>query len=165
MRLYQVDVDFTVTKRIYMEAECTEQARALVEEECKNNPNQFVLKNDACVGIEVTGVSECDQEVAEEPKKLWWTEKIEAVVKAAKEGRLQIDRIKEGKMMGYVFWTGRGKLRERLGRFKRLDVESEPANVIFSTPNRKKEYAVDIYTLKEKSLNKLYRCIVPEKEE
>ena len=57
MKEYAVDVDITVSKRIYVEAESEEQAKELVDEMMKY-PHYYYTKADAYVGHEITDINE-----------------------------------------------------------------------------------------------------------
>lgn len=59
MKNYAVDVDITVSKRIYVEAENEEEAKAKVEEMMKY-PHYYYTKADAYVCHEITDVNEDD---------------------------------------------------------------------------------------------------------
>lgn len=59
---YRVDVDFQVTKSIYVEAESEEQAEQLVMEKVKDNPYVYCMAPDCCLDSEVTGVWQEEQE-------------------------------------------------------------------------------------------------------
>lgn len=47
MKQFRVDVDFRVTKGIYVDAETAEQAEAIVEQRCKDNPYQYTSNPDS----------------------------------------------------------------------------------------------------------------------
>ena len=57
MKHYEVDVDITMSKRIYVDAENEQQAREIVEEKMKY-PHYYYTKADAYVGHEITDVNE-----------------------------------------------------------------------------------------------------------
>ena len=57
MKEFTVDVDITVSKRIYVEAENEEEAKAKVEEMMKY-PHYYYTKADAYVCHEITDVCE-----------------------------------------------------------------------------------------------------------
>ena len=59
MEEFTVDVDITVSKRIYVEAENEKEARAKVEEMMKY-PHYYYTKADAYVCHEITDVCEDD---------------------------------------------------------------------------------------------------------
>ena len=59
MKEFTVDVDITVSKRIYVEAENEEEAKAKVEEMMKY-PHYYYTKADAYVCHEITDVCEDD---------------------------------------------------------------------------------------------------------
>lgn len=59
---YRVDVDFQVTKSIYVEAESEEQAEQLVMEKVKDNPYTYCMNPDSCLDSEVSGVCLEEQE-------------------------------------------------------------------------------------------------------
>lgn len=58
MKSYAVDVDITISKRIYVDAENEEQAKAIVDEKVKNYPHYYYTKADAYVCHEITDVYE-----------------------------------------------------------------------------------------------------------
>ena len=62
MKEYRVDVDFRVTKCIYIDAETPEEAEEKVREKCKANPYQYTCNADSAEPIEVTYVVECDEQ-------------------------------------------------------------------------------------------------------
>ena len=59
MKEFTVDVDITVSKRIYVKAENEEEAKAKVEEMMKY-PHYYYTKADAYVCHEITDVCEDD---------------------------------------------------------------------------------------------------------
>lgn len=63
MKHFIVDVDFTVTKRLYVEAENAEQASQMVKDKCKVNPSQYYTQADACLEACITEVNEDCYEV------------------------------------------------------------------------------------------------------
>lgn len=58
MKKFRVDVDFRVTKCIYVDAETAEQAEQIVEQRCKDNPYQYTNNPDACTDYSVCDVNE-----------------------------------------------------------------------------------------------------------
>ena len=64
MKQFRVDVDFRVTKCIFVDAETAEQAEEIVEQRCKDNPYQYTSDPDAC-----TDYSSCDVNEDDEPDK------------------------------------------------------------------------------------------------
>ena len=64
MKHYVIDVDITVSKRIYLDAENEEKAKAILKKNMEH-PHYYYTKADAFVGYEVTDINE-DTE-AEEP--------------------------------------------------------------------------------------------------
>lgn len=62
MKQYAIDVDFRVTKRIYVDAENEEQAEAMVEKKLKENPYEYCMQCDACTDFPITDVNECEEE-------------------------------------------------------------------------------------------------------
>lgn len=58
---FEVDVDFRVTKCIFVDAETAEQAEEIVEQRCKDNPYQYTIDPDACTDYSICDVSECDE--------------------------------------------------------------------------------------------------------
>ena len=66
MKHYEVDVDFRVTKRIYIDAENEEQAEQAVEQKCKDNPYEYCLHPDACTDYSICEVNECEDENQED---------------------------------------------------------------------------------------------------
>ena len=58
MANFIVDVDFTMSKRIQVEAESEEQAKSIIERMIKENPYNFACNFDACVGSKVIDVNE-----------------------------------------------------------------------------------------------------------
>ena len=61
MKHYVIDVDITVSKRIYLDAESEEQAKAIVKKNMEY-PHYYYTKADAFVGYEVTDINEEDDE-------------------------------------------------------------------------------------------------------
>ena len=57
MKHYEVDVDITMSKRIYVDAENEQQAREIVEEKMKY-PHYYYTKADAYVEHKITDVNE-----------------------------------------------------------------------------------------------------------
>jgi antitoxin component of RelBE/YafQ-DinJ toxin-antitoxin module len=66
---FAIDVDFRVTKRIYVDAETAEQAEQMVEERCKANPYQYTSNIDACTDYSIIEVSECEDDTDADPLK------------------------------------------------------------------------------------------------
>lgn len=62
---FAIDVDFRVTKRIYVDAENAEQAKQKVEERCKANPCQYTSDIDACTDYSIIEVNECEDDNAD----------------------------------------------------------------------------------------------------
>lgn len=58
MANFIADVDFTMSKRIQVEAESEEQAKSIVERLIRENPYDFAQKFDAFVGAKVIDVNE-----------------------------------------------------------------------------------------------------------
>ena len=67
MKQYRVDVDFRVTKCIYVDAETPEEAEEKVREKCKNNPYQYTCNADTAEAMDVTDVTECEDDGDAEP--------------------------------------------------------------------------------------------------
>lgn len=57
MKEYAIDIDITVSKRIYVDAENEEQAKEIVRDKMKY-PHYYYTKADACVGYEITDINE-----------------------------------------------------------------------------------------------------------
>lgn len=62
MKQFRVDVDFRVTKCIFVDAETAEQAEEIVEQRCKDNPYQYTNNPDACTDYSICDVNECEDE-------------------------------------------------------------------------------------------------------
>ena len=62
MRHFQVDIDFTVTKHLYIDAESEEQAQEIVKQKLDDNPYDYCLQPDACVDYNITDVSEYEDD-------------------------------------------------------------------------------------------------------
>lgn len=58
MKNFIIDVDFTMSKRIQVEAENEERAKAIVNGWIKYNPYEFAHNFDAYVTHEITDVNE-----------------------------------------------------------------------------------------------------------
>jgi hypothetical protein len=58
MKEFAVDVDITVSKRIYVDAENEDDARKQVEEKVRNYPYYYYTKADAYVSHEITDINE-----------------------------------------------------------------------------------------------------------
>ncbi len=65
MKHYVIDVDITVSKRIYLDAENEEKAKAILKKNMEY-PHYYYTKADAFVGYEVTDINEEDPEPEEE---------------------------------------------------------------------------------------------------
>lgn len=61
MKQFRVDVDFRVTKCIFVDAETAEQAEEIVEQRCKDNPYQYTSDPDACTDYSICDVNECEE--------------------------------------------------------------------------------------------------------
>lgn len=59
---FAIDVDFRVTKRIYVDAETAEQAEQIVKEKLDNNPYEYCMTPDACADYEIYEVNECEED-------------------------------------------------------------------------------------------------------
>ena len=66
---FAIDVDFRVTKRIYVDAENEEQAEQLAKEKLDNNPYQYCTSPDSCTDFDIYEVSECEEEEKSELDK------------------------------------------------------------------------------------------------
>lgn len=66
MRQYAVDMDITVSKRIYVDAEDEQQARQIVEEKMKH-PHYYYSKADAYVSHEITDINPEEPEDSSDP--------------------------------------------------------------------------------------------------
>ena len=62
---FAVDVDFRVTKRIYIDAENEEQAESKVKEMLDNNPYEHCTRPDSCTDYEICEVNECEEDDAD----------------------------------------------------------------------------------------------------
>ena len=60
MKEFTVEVDITVSKRIYVEAENEEEAEKKVNEMVRNNPGDYYTKANAYVCHEITDCYEDD---------------------------------------------------------------------------------------------------------
>ena len=58
MKQFEVDVDITMSKRIYVDAENEDEAREKVEQRMKENPYEYAHSFDAYVKHEITDVNE-----------------------------------------------------------------------------------------------------------
>lgn len=56
---FAIDIDFRVTKRIYVDAENEEQAEKLAKEKLDTNPYQYCTDPDCCTDYEIFEVSDC----------------------------------------------------------------------------------------------------------
>jgi hypothetical protein len=68
MKHFEVDVDITMSKRISVEAESEEHAKAIVNGWMKYNPYEYAHSFDAYVKHEITDVNE-EEESEPDPKK------------------------------------------------------------------------------------------------
>lgn len=59
---FAIDVDFRVTKRIYIDAENEEQAEQKVKEMLDNNPYEYCTRPDSCTDFEIYEVNECEED-------------------------------------------------------------------------------------------------------
>lgn len=66
MKQFRVDVDFRVTKCIYVDAETAEQAEQIVKQRCKDNPYQYTSNPDYS---ELDTIVEVNEEEDEEERK------------------------------------------------------------------------------------------------
>lgn len=60
MKNFILDVDFVMSKRIRVEAENEEQARAIFERLLKENPYDYARRFDAFVGHKIIDINEED---------------------------------------------------------------------------------------------------------
>ena len=58
MKQFTLDVDFTMSKRISVEAESEEQAKAILNGGIKYNPYEYAHSFDAYVKHEITDINE-----------------------------------------------------------------------------------------------------------
>ena len=58
MKTYAVDVDITISKRFYVDAENEKEARKIANEKVRNYPHYYYTKADAYVSHEITDVNE-----------------------------------------------------------------------------------------------------------
>lgn len=58
MKQFEVDIDITMSKRIYVDAENEDEAREKVENNMKENPYQYAYDFAAYVSHEITDVNE-----------------------------------------------------------------------------------------------------------
>lgn len=65
MKQFAIDVDFRVTKRIYVDAETAEQAEKLAKEKLDSNPYQYCTTPDSCTDFDICEVSECEEDDAD----------------------------------------------------------------------------------------------------
>ena len=56
MKHFQVDIDITMSKRLYLVAESEDDARSIVEKKFEKNPYDVAYSFDAYVGHEITSV-------------------------------------------------------------------------------------------------------------
>jgi hypothetical protein len=61
MKQFRVDVDFRVTKCIFVDAETAEQAEEIVEQRCKDNPYQYTNNPDYAELDAIVEVNEEDE--------------------------------------------------------------------------------------------------------
>lgn len=66
---FAIDVDFRVTKRIYVDAENEEQAEKLAKEKLDSNPYQYCTTPDSCTDYDICEVSECEEDADTDPLK------------------------------------------------------------------------------------------------
>lgn len=66
---FAIDVDFRVTKRIYIDAENEEQAEKKAKEMLDNNPYEYCTSPDSCADYEIYEVNECEEEITTDPLK------------------------------------------------------------------------------------------------
>ncbi|MBR5395783.1 MAG: hypothetical protein IK144_12005 [Bacteroidaceae bacterium] len=69
MKQFAIDVDFRVTKRIYVDAETAEQAEKLAKEKLDSNPYQYCTTPDSCTDFDIYEVSECEDDTDADPLK------------------------------------------------------------------------------------------------
>ena len=69
MKQFNIDVDFTMSKRIAVEAESEERAKAILNGWIKYNPYEYAYSFDAYVKHEITDVNEEEPDVPEEMRK------------------------------------------------------------------------------------------------
>jgi hypothetical protein len=62
MKQFAVDVDITMSKRIYVDAESEEQAEQIAKQKLDNNPYDYCLQPDACVDYNITDVNEYEDD-------------------------------------------------------------------------------------------------------
>lgn len=60
MKQFEVDIDITMSKRIYIDAENEDEAREKVEQRMKENPYEQASDFDAYVSHEITDVNETE---------------------------------------------------------------------------------------------------------
>lgn len=66
---FAIDVDFRVTKRIYVDADTEEQAEQKAKEMLDNNPYEYCTRPDSCADYEICEVNECEEEITTDPLK------------------------------------------------------------------------------------------------
>lgn len=66
---FAIDIDFRVTKRIYVDAENEEQAEKLAKEKLDSNPYQYCTTPDSCTDFDICEVSECEDDTDADPLK------------------------------------------------------------------------------------------------
>lgn len=62
---FAIDVDFRVTKRIYVDAENAEQAEQKAKEMLENNPYEYCTRPDSCADYDIYEVNECEDDNAD----------------------------------------------------------------------------------------------------
>lgn len=62
---FSIDVDFRVTKRIYVDAETAEQAEQKAKEMLDNNPYEYCTSPDSCADYDIYEVNECEEDDAD----------------------------------------------------------------------------------------------------
>lgn len=62
---FSIDVDFRVTKRIYVDAETAEQAEQKAKEMLDNNPYEYCTRHDSCADYDIYDVNECEDDNAD----------------------------------------------------------------------------------------------------
>lgn len=58
MKTFSVDIDITVAKRFYVDAENENEAKNFVKKLMAEEPYYYAATADACVGYEITDVNE-----------------------------------------------------------------------------------------------------------
>lgn len=62
MKQFAIDVDFRVTKRIYVDAKTAEEAEKMVKDRLTDNPYTDSMNPDSVADFDILEVSECEQE-------------------------------------------------------------------------------------------------------